>query len=230
MGKKEKFECPDCGAVIENDGECRELACECGAVLISEEQEIAEQLLAESLSRKWYYSRDEKRYGPIPWNRVKKFIGEQKLGADDLIWSRGMESWARVRSFPELLDCFPEEQRPELMEPEGMPSDNISVSEPETSERKDIGCPGTFVIRVCAGLLAAIGFFQIFGIAAVIYAVYRHGVPLHHATWLVSVLIAGAVIFTGTAQLIRMLCHSSQRICEISDNLKKLTEAAGENG
>ncbi len=112
--KDNNMECPDCGAVVYFPDGCSELHCNCGAVLISEEQENAELQLAEELSRKWYYSHDKERFGPVPWKKIKNFVENNKLGPNNLIWSRGMEKWEKVSTFPELFECLPEESRQSL--------------------------------------------------------------------------------------------------------------------
>lgn len=217
MEKPDRIECPDCGATFELSDEKGELTCECGAILISEEQEQAELLLSEELSRKWYYSRDKQRYGPVPWNRIKKFVSGGKLGPDDLIWSRGMERWRRVRSFKELIASFPEEDRPELLEeesPGGVPDVRSSGG----------GLPGgnpeTFFIRVSAGLLASLSFFLFIGVAVVLYGAFRRELAPAHATWLSAAFIAGAVLSAGASQMLRLFCDGLQNVLEI----KSITE------
>ncbi len=230
MDQKEKLECPDCGTVFENRDTNKELICECGAVLISEEQELAEQLLAEELSRKWYYSHDKNRYGPVPWNRIKEFINSRKLGPEDLIWSRGMESWEEIRAFPELIECFPENVRPELKgataspvtgSASGLPDKSPAASAGKVNRKTQpsAGKPATLMIRICSGFLAALGFFQIVAIPAAIYAALEQRISPHHATWLVAAFISGAVIFTGISQLIKVIHCNFINILDIREQL-----------
>ena len=236
MENAEKIECPDCGAALERPDEDGELTCHCGAVLISEEQEYAELMQAEELSRKWYYSRHNQRYGPVPWNRLKRFAGSSRLGPEDLIWSRGMENWQKVRHFPELIDCMPEEQRRSAEG--GIPLDssvtggetgiadvNDSVFTDSESGSGESGgdTPASFMIQVSSGLLTALGFFQIFGIAVAAYAFFARRLSAPHATWLTAAFILGAVLCLGFSQLLRLLCAGYRDLQDIKKKLARFT-------
>ncbi len=228
MQKSDVNKCPDCGEVIENTDGQKEISCKCGALLVSEEIEESENLLAEEMSRKWYYSIDRQKYGPVPWNRVKEFIAGEKLRADDLIWSRGMESWTKVRMFPELIECFPEGQRPAPPEPGQTPAsagdavrdEGAAASPGAPAAAPDEELPNTFLIQISAGLLAALAVSQIIGIAVVIYHAWFTGlISAPAATWLIAAFIAGSVLFLGTSQLLRLLCDCAGDIVEIRRRL-----------
>ncbi len=228
--------------MLNHPPDCQELACGCGAVLISEEREQAEMLQAEEISRKWYYSTGKQRYGPVPWNRIKTFVGRQKLGPDDLLWSRGMEQWKKVRQFPELIPCFPEGQRPsppdgEDTAPAGadtltFPTGEARPGEPDPAPAGIGGDPQhrirpqTFLIQVSAGLLASLGFALIFGIVAVIYALLTEDIGTYLATWLIAAFLAGAVLLLGASQMVRLLCACLQDIRKLREQVSDSAETA----
>ncbi len=227
----DNMRCPDCAAVIDIPEGCQELRCECGAVLISEEREQAEQVMAEELSRKWYYSHDNQRYGPVPWNKIKTRIKEQKLGADDLIWSQGMQRWEQVRQFDELRECFPEDQRPKPLEKESSRSQTEEIFgtehvKPVVESGADKGKadvevrqkrPRTFLVNLSAGLLVSLAVAQVLGIIAVIYGLYNQTIRPDLATWLIAAFIVGAILTSGLSQLMLIICHNSKNISRLKE-------------
>ncbi len=227
MEELQQTECPDCGNRMEHAADCQELTCRCGAVLISEERELADQLLAEEISRKWYYSVNKQKYGPVPWNRIKALISAQKLGADDLIWSRGMQRWKTVRQFQELIDCFPEGQRPALKKDEEddetarFEAGDAAAPSPRETSTAPGALTGTYIVQISAGLLTALGLALICGIAVVLYAALAGDMNSYMATWLAAAFIAGAVLSIGASKLIRLLCDAMQEIHDIREQLTK---------
>lgn len=220
MEKNENMRCPDCGAVVDGSGPDRaEYRCECGAVLISAQQEQAEQVQAEEISRKWYYSRDKRRYGPVPWKRIVKLVTGRQLGPDDLLWSRGMQRWEKVRSFEELRRCFPEDERPEP------PEDDTNAPGSQRSacaEGPALPEPKTFMIQVSAGLLFASGLFLAIGVLVAVYSLYTSRISMELTTWIIALFVPGAVFCIGLSQLFRLLCAVAQNIRGIKRELAEL--------
>jgi hypothetical protein len=60
----------------------------------------------------WYYSREGKRFGPIPWAEMQKRVASRQLGPADLVWASGMTYWSAASTVPGLLSPGPAGARP----------------------------------------------------------------------------------------------------------------------
>lgn len=69
-------------------------------------RQAEEDLSPDDLAGKWYYATDRERFGPVPLETLRRFIRERKLGAGDLIWRRGMESWQPAGEIPLLRSAL----------------------------------------------------------------------------------------------------------------------------
>ena len=52
----------------------------------------------EEVSDRWHYTRDGRRLGPVPRERLIELAREGWLAPDDLVWSDGMPDWVPSRS------------------------------------------------------------------------------------------------------------------------------------
>jgi hypothetical protein len=51
----------------------------------------------------WYYSKDGRRFGPVPMNRLKELVIAGDLRQSDLLWSPGMAEWTVASEVTNLL-------------------------------------------------------------------------------------------------------------------------------
>ncbi len=54
-------------------------------------------------NQEWYLLKNRERYGPYSWEQLQDFIKENRLLADDLIWSQSLSAWTPAKQVPGLL-------------------------------------------------------------------------------------------------------------------------------
>lgn len=51
----------------------------------------------------WYYSADDKSYGPFSAREVRRFIRNGAISPENKVWNRGMEKWTEAKVLPEFV-------------------------------------------------------------------------------------------------------------------------------
>ncbi len=59
------------------------------------------------MSKKWYLYKNKEQKGPFTWEELQAQAGEGSITASDMIWSEGMEGWAKAGQVEDLLPKAP---------------------------------------------------------------------------------------------------------------------------
>lgn len=51
---------------------------------------------------KWYFTKENKKKGPVDKEELLDLIKQQIIKQDDLVWTQGIDNWMHVHSIPEL--------------------------------------------------------------------------------------------------------------------------------
>ncbi|NPA59580.1 MAG: DUF4339 domain-containing protein, partial [Epsilonproteobacteria bacterium] len=60
----------------------------------------------EPFEKMYYYANDKDPIGPLSIDEIEELIKEKKINSDTLMWSSGMESWAKAKKIDELESLF----------------------------------------------------------------------------------------------------------------------------
>lgn len=80
------------------------------------------------MASEWHYSREGKRYGPVPLSELKKLAEAGELAPSDFVWKEGLPEWVEASSIKGLL---PPEDRSSSQCPPPLPAE--AVGEEPTS-------------------------------------------------------------------------------------------------
>lgn len=54
------------------------------------------------MNENWYYVRDGKRVGPVPFDEVNSLYNEGHLNSQDFVWKKGFENWLKISEVSEF--------------------------------------------------------------------------------------------------------------------------------
>jgi hypothetical protein len=74
------------------------------------------------MASEWHYSREGKRYGPVPLSELKKLAEAGKLAPSDFVWKEGLPEWVEASSIKGLL---PTEDRSSSQCPPPLPAEAV---------------------------------------------------------------------------------------------------------
>jgi uncharacterized RDD family membrane protein YckC len=109
----------------------------------------AEEPAPSAAGRGWYYVRGETKAGPFPLDTMRRLIAAGDVGADDLVWSEGMNDWQPARNLPVFFSQEPQVAQTEWPQEQYAPSP--AVLNYHTPERHVVYAG--FWLRFCAVIL-----------------------------------------------------------------------------
>ncbi|MDA9793164.1 DUF4339 domain-containing protein, partial [Bacteriovoracaceae bacterium] len=54
----------------------------------------------------WYYVEDADRKGPVDRSEIETLIKVNTIGAEDFIWSKGLDDWVKASEVEQFSHCF----------------------------------------------------------------------------------------------------------------------------